>query len=468
MRKIILVLFISLFTGVNAHSQKLEENSSLENAAISYCLLDMETGAPILTYRANESMAPASCLKLFSTAGALERFGPDYRFTSEIAISGKINEGKLDGDVYIIGHGDPALGSPYFSSHYYRPRNFLTEWAVAIQKAGITQINGNIIGGETQSLMSKVPRSWIWEDIGNYFGAAPSSLCIYDNTYQLQFETPAKDGSSTKITSMQPEIPGIEFKNYVVSKKGGRDNAYIFGGPASPLRIISGSLPAGYTDFTIKGAIPDPAALAAHQLKKELEKQGIKVNGTPRSGKIPLHTKSIHTTKSPELAQLIRHTNHKSVNLYANMLCAAFDDSLVLEKACSQILQFWEAKGIDMSGAVFEDGCGLSPFNQVSAEQLAHLLHYMDTSKYSEAFKKSLPTSGETGTLLYFGHTKDFKGHFHGKSGSITRVLSYCGYLKCKSGNTYVISAISNHYHCSTPETKEAIASFFEEIYLRY
>ncbi len=466
--KKLLISLCLLLVYTGSFAQMPDEISELQTAGVSYIVMDAKTGKSMKSYREHVSMTPASAMKIVATAGAMDKYGPDYCFETKLAIRGKIQDGVLHGNVYIVGGGDPALGSMRFQNHYYRPFSFLKRWSDALKKAGIDKIDGNIVGSENQNLLNKIPRTWIWEDIANYYGASPSLLNIYENTYQLSFDTGNKAGDATTINKITPDDMDIEFHNEVIAADGGGDQAYIFGIPGTKQRIVRGTLPAGHNNYIIKGAVPNPALLAAKHLRDELENNGIKVTGNATTGMPGTKTEVIYTLKSPPMEDLIKLTNYKSINLYANMMGLLFSKDRIMNKALQNLIKYWNKKGLRTEGMALEDACGLSGFNQISAYQLAYILKYMLGAKHSDAYKKSLPVSGESGTLKYFGRNYDFQSKFHGKSGSIKRVNCYAGYLKAKSGKELIVVSMINRYDNTSREVKKMQENFVEKIYSDY
>ncbi|MGC9330407.1 MAG: D-alanyl-D-alanine carboxypeptidase/D-alanyl-D-alanine endopeptidase [Bacteroidales bacterium] len=466
-RKLLIILSLTLIC-TGTFPQSPDKVPELQTAGVSYIVMDTKTGKTLEAHREHISMTPASTMKIIATAAAMDKFGSEHCFETKLAISGKIEDGVLHGNVYILGGGDPALGSMRFPNYYYTPFSFLKSWSDAIKETGIIKIDGDIIGSENQDLLNKIPRTWIWEDIANYYGASPSLLNIYENTYQLSFDTGTKAGDATVIKKITPDDLNIEFQNQVTAAEGGGDHAYIFGIPGTPQRTVRGTLPAGHDNFTIKGAIPNPALLTAKHLRDELEKNGIEVTGNATTGIPNSKTKTIHTLKSPPLTDLIKLTHYKSINLYANMIGLLFSEKRIMDEALQNLITYWNEKGLRTEGMKLEDACGLSGFNQVSAYQLAYILKYMYDSEYADAFKASLPISGVSGTLKYFGRNNDFHSKFTGKSGSIKRVNCYAGYLEAKSGKEVIVVSMINRYDDESANLRNIQEHFFEDIYSTY
>ncbi|MCA1759884.1 MAG: D-alanyl-D-alanine carboxypeptidase, partial [Bacteroidales bacterium] len=172
------LFFSTILFGQSAfekHLQRFSELPDYRNALIGIHVADLESEKTVFELNSNKLFIPASVLKLVTSAAALEILGPEYRFKTRVGYSGKIVKGTLHGDLIIIGGGDPALGSEYFKDHYFAP-HFLEPWAKQIRAAGIKRIQGNQVLDGSLYDSEKIPRTWIWEDMGNYYGAGPSAL----------------------------------------------------------------------------------------------------------------------------------------------------------------------------------------------------------------------------------------------------------------------------------------------------
>ena len=169
-------------------SETFLADSSLTHASVSLCVADAKTGEIILDYNSGISLTPASVMKIITSAAALEILGPGYAFKTTVSYTGSLNKrsGTLKGNIIILGGGDPALGSGYFSDHY---KGFLDSWVTEIKKLGIKKIKGRVITDDSYYDFLPVPSKWLWEDEGNYYGAGAYGLSVFDNTYEIHFKT---------------------------------------------------------------------------------------------------------------------------------------------------------------------------------------------------------------------------------------------------------------------------------------
>lgn len=431
----------------------LLDNSSMLHSSVSICILDPSNGKVISEYDSQRSLTPASVMKLVTTAAVLELIGPDYRFNTVIGYTGTIdkNSKTLIGNIIIKGGGDPSLGSENFKTVY---GDFIEGWADELKLLGISKIEGCVLTDDSYYDYEPVPSKWLWEDIGNYYGAGSFGLSVFDNYYSIHLQTSVA-GSKPKITSIVPDILDTDLNNFLVSG-GTRDYGYIFGTPYSSSAWISGTIPENRTDFVLKGSIPDPPLLAARLLHNKLVSEGIIISGEPSTRRIQglsdnqnftLVTKTI----SPPVYEIINILNHESTNLYAESLTKQLGLVYRNEGSTSGgigvITEFLKNIGFETDGIRIVDGSGLSPVNAINAADLANLLVYMKTkSKYSGYFYNSLPEAGKKGTLSNYFTDPVFANRVRMKTGSMSGVRSFAGYVTSNSGKEIVCVILVNNY----------------------
>ncbi len=484
MKKILVASFLSISTFLGAQSvdavktalNSLGSDASMKHASIGFIAIDAATGKTLVSKNPDLSLTPASTMKLVTTATAMELFGPKHRFKTTIEYHGTIDKEKkiLSGDIYITGGGDPTLGSTHFKSSY---GDFINEWVFAIKQLGIDSINGRIIGDGSYFNDNTIPGSWIWSDIGNYYGSGPWGLSIMDNTYELNLKSGPNDGDPTEVISTEPEMKDIIFDNQIKASNVNRDNGYIYGAPYSNHRILGGTIPKNRSKFTIKGSIPNPPLFAAQLLNEKLIASGLKVSKAPTciydmksdDAVTKISKTTIFTTNSPMLKDIIKRTNMKSVNLYAEHLLihaglklGSNDDT---ESASEFIDNFWRNKGINVGGMFINDGSGLSRKDAVTVRQLAKIALYMNKkSAYKTEFCASLPVAGKSGTLSSMCRSGSGNGRVHAKSGSMSRVKSYAGYIDTQSGKTIGFAVILNNYTGSNSAARRKIETILNAI----
>ncbi len=456
---------------VNIALKELKADKDLKNAGIGFYAVDINTGEIISTYNCDLSLTPASTQKLITTATALEVLGPKFKFSTKLEYVGQYDTtgNVLNGSIIINGGGDPTLGSKYFD----KTENdyFLDAWIKSISELGVKSITGEIIGDERIYGYEIVPPTWSWEDMGNYFGAGANGLTIFDNMYTLFYNTSEKIGGNTEITKMEPHIPGMTFDNHVKSDAINSDKSYIFGAPYTYHRYINGYLPLEKINYRIKGSMPDPSFFAAYTLYEKIKENGIK-SGDVTTFRISNNLQYLDSLKhvvlcetfSPELSEIIKQTNHKSINLFAeHLLTHCRLKSVNFNKDSvdrSYIENFWRTKGIDTKGMAIYDGSGLSKYNTVTTKQLVLILKYMKKqSKYGIQYYESIPVVGKEGTVRSICIGTSAENNMRAKSGSIKSVRAYTGYVTSKSGREIAFSLIINNYNGSSSETGKKMQS---------
>lgn len=364
-------------------------NFSSDHTLMSGYAVDTHTGQVLLNESSEKSLVPSSCIKVITTAAALQILDPEMRFQTDLQYDGVIDDkGTLDGNLYIRGGGDPCLGSDRFGGWEKQ----LDLWVEAIQKQGIKKIRGEVIGDATRWEKALAAPSWLWEDLGNYYGAGACALTFHENLYTLTFK-PGKEGDPAPLIRMEPEIPGLTIENELITGPvGSGDQAWIYGSEYSSVQYIRGTIPAGVEEFSIKGAVPDPAKLCSHLLTKALLAKGIAVEHQKRDFTNRIR---FHTTQSPMLKEVVYWTNQKSINLYAEHLLKKMGEVVFKEGSTKAgvkaITQFWKDKKIDLEGFNLADGSGLSRKNLVTAQQFVAMLSQIKKTDVFPIFLDSLP-----------------------------------------------------------------------------
>ncbi|HYG51682.1 MAG TPA: D-alanyl-D-alanine carboxypeptidase/D-alanyl-D-alanine-endopeptidase [Flavobacteriales bacterium] len=458
------------------------DDPDLKNASFTFMAKDVKTSAVIAEYNPDMSLMPASTMKVVTTAAAMEILGGGYKFKTVLQYSGYIDTScVLHGDLYIKGGGDPTLGSRFFKDHYYDP-DFLNNWAMMVRLAGIDSITGRVIGDDDIYGADPTPTTWVYGDLGSYYGAPPNGLTIFDNCVYYEFESGPNSGDSTTITCIEPYVPGLEVINTVKSAAVSDDNSFFIGPPYRFNRYVKGTIPRNQKAYDeVRGSIPDPALQAAFEFQMALHNMDIAVNGgytTTRKLRLEKRYEKVertdfYTQYSPSTSSIIYWINMNSVNLFAEHLCIQIGLSKYggasTQTGCSAITEFWKKRGIDTEGLYMFDGCGLSRHNAISAHHLTDIMVYMAKSKNAAGFENTLPVAGKTGTLSNIGKKTIIAGNVHAKSGTMQRVKSYSGYVKTKSGRKLAFTMIVNNFNCPVKKMVDkfeklmiAMASFSE------
>ena len=450
----------------------------MRGASFSLVVKDVQEGRTVYSYDTDRLQSPASVLKTVATATALEILGEDYRYPTTLEYDGILENGTLEGNLYIKGSGDPSLGSSHFAPGQNK---FLSTWIAALQKAGIKHITGSVISDESIFDTEGVSIKWLREDMGNYYAPGSYGISIFDNMYKLSLQTGAA-GTRPVLKGTEPDIPFIRFKNYLKAAPVSSDSAYIIGAPLDDVRYLYGVLPANREAYVLKGDIPDPALYLARYLTDQLQQTGIRVDGSPSCYRIEVEEnrwkkgerKEIVTTYSPTLREIASICNHVSHNLYADALVKTVGlqykprrNEMISSfgRGVQVVKEYWEKKGLDVFPLRMNDGSGLAPADKVSAGFMGELLVYMATeSAVSDAFIASLPQAGIEGSVRNFLKGSKLQGKAHLKSGGITGVRSYAGYIT-KDGKTYAVAVFSNNYSCPMSRMTRALEKLLLQLF---
>lgn len=450
----------------------------MRGASFSLVVKDVQEGRTVYSYDTDRLQSPASVLKTVATATALEILGEDYRYPTTLEYDGILENGTLEGNLYIKGSGDPSLGSSHFAPGQNK---FLSTWIAALQKAGIKHITGSVISDESIFDTEGVSIKWLREDMGNYYAPGSYGISIFDNMYKLSLQTGAA-GTRPVLKGTEPDIPFIRFKNYLKAAPVSSDSAYIIGAPLDDVRYLYGVLPANREAYVLKGDIPDPALYLARYLTDQLQQKGIRVDGSPSCYRIEVEEnrwkkgerKEIVTTYSPTLREIASVCNHVSHNLYADALVKTVGlqykprrNEMISSfgRGVQVVKEYWEKKGLDVFPLRMNDGSGLAPADKVSAGFMGELLVYMATeSAVSDAFIASLPQAGIEGSVRNFLKGSKLQGKAHLKSGGITGVRSYAGYIT-KDGRTYAVAVFSNNYSCPMSRMTRALEKLLLQLF---
>jgi len=450
MRNIILLLacFVGYFnTGAQTIHERLDEKVKqlladwqLKHATVGFCVVNSKTGKAVYDLNSQVGLAPASTQKIFTSIAMLDTLGENYRYKTEIGYSGTIKDSILTGNLIIVGYGDPSFGSWRFPGS--TREKILQKIALAVRGAGINIINGDIILDDSKFSYQAVPGSWLWEDIGNYYGAGTWAINWNENQYDLTFKPGDGEGDEAKVVGTKPILLPRLNNLVTTGPKGSGDNAYIYLPPYGTSGYVKGTVPLGEKKFTISGSIPYPADVFGKELLERLMADSIKMVGDIVTGNklcngnkaVPVVGAPIFVYYSPSFDSLLYWFLHKSINLYGE----AFAKTIGYEKAGNGstekgvdiIREYWQKRGVEKSSIGMLDGSGLSPENRVTASAEVTALQYAKTRPWFSSFYNALPT---------FNGTKM-------KSGTIGGVKAFAGYQTSAGGEQYTFSIIINNY----------------------
>jgi len=442
--KKVYLIVVSIFLSLSMEAQsisssvieayrKLVTDSTMKYASIGLLVIDYETHDTIISRNERTGLAPASTQKLFTSIAGFELLGSSYTYQTTLAYEGKIEKGILNGNLLVMGSGDPTLGSWRWNST--RGDKIVNDWLHAIRKAGIIKVRGGISGRASIEYKDGIPGGWIWDDIGNYYGAGSYVINWRENQYDLILQSDNQIGGKVKVIDSKPSsILKRNFRNELkAAEKGSGDNAYIYYPVVGNTFLLKGTIPIGEKNFTISGASHDPGS----DLLSEIRQKAGNITTTHVS--FPSAKQAIiHTTSSPVFDSINYWFMKKSINLYGEALIKtiAFQKTGIAstETGIDILKEFWDSKKIDKESLQILDGSGLSPQNRVTVSALVEALYYAKKQSWFPSFYNSLPVINKM-TM---------------KSGSIGGARSYAGYHTSTTGKNYIFAIIVNNYSGSS------------------
>lgn len=435
----------------------LTSDPSLAQALTGICVRTAD-GETLVDINAGKMLVPASNMKLISTGAALHSLGSDFQYETSIGYSGEIQDGVLHGDLYIIGGGDPTIGSK--DSIAVAIERTFGQWEAIIRAAGIGKIDGRIVGdGRFFEGMAEDP-TWLWNDIGTYYGTGVTGLMFYENMLSFSVSAGPETGAPVNIRPHYPDTPWMEFR-YACSTgpEGSGDQLYMYTSDLSPVAEIRGTFGVDRAAKRVDCANKFPEFTCAWHFRNWLKKKGMECTGEASDFRLdqtdfPDSVCIIGSVFSPTLERIAFETNHASNNLFAETLFRTLG-----KERQEQVLK---DLGLNISiGVNIQDGSGLSRQNYVSPDFLCRFLDAMTDSPEWTAFLNSLPYPGGNGSLSYNmkGQPETLRKRIRVKSGSMNGVRCYSGYILpsgwSEADNTdgiIVFSIMTNN--CTSPTWK--------------
>ena len=455
---------------------KMLSQGPLKGTVVGISVQDMQ-GKTVASLNEDLRMTPASNTKLVTTGCALHALGPDFRFRTGLGYTGTVKDGTLEGDLYILGGGDPTIGAK--DSIAYRPEALFWKWKTLLRGAGIERIHGRIIGDGSAYEDHLEHVSWSYDDLGTYYGTGSNALCFYQNAIDYSVAAGAREGAPVSFVQTYPETPWMHTANYGVTGSAGSGNSlYLYTTDLAPYAQLRGVYGLDRKPKTEHFANKYGDLTCAYYFWKNLKETGWEVTGeyaqVDRSGRISgpdfiqkdLAGKPVEIgyTESPTLSEIARITNWNSDNFYAESMMRAMGEiatTVASYDSCRvAVYEVLAGLGMPLEEIRLADGCGLSRMNYLSATWITDYLQAMLHSPAAGDFLASLPAPGQ-GTLNMIR----IKGgeRIRMKSGSMDGVLCYSGYILDAGGApAYTFSILTNNATAPVKEVRPVLVRFLE------
>lgn len=447
------------------------KSSGMGHATLSASVYNITKKETVYSFQSQLSMIPGSLSKIFTTAVGFEQLGSDFRFMTVLAYDGFIDQkGTLQGNLYIIGSGDPMLGSYRFRQT--TPDTLFAQWTAALRGRGIQSINGRLLFYAGIFDNKPLHDSWAWGDIGNYYGAGAYGLNFHENMYFVKFR-PGKDvGYPATVAQTEPKALNVRSYNEVTTAaKGTGDQVVIYGDPNQSVRRYCGTVPLGKDLFSVRGAMPSPPRSCAELFADYLRIHEIPVsNNVAECTTLPTNLTNLLEHHSNTYYVIAQYTNQTSNNIYAESIFKYLGYNAYkkgsFENGSKCINQYLKNHAISASGVQIVDGCGLSRNNLVTSDFVCRFLTHIQSRPIYKDFRKSLAKVKESGTARNMLKDLPDNIEMYIKSGTMDNVKAYAGYVVNEQNEELCFCIISNNHTCNNAEIKAKMEKILRTIAL--
>lgn len=443
-------------------------------------VVSLDNGRIVFEENAGKLLRPASNMKIYTVATALDRLTPDYRYsTSVFAPSKPDSSGVIRGDLRIYGRGDPTFAARFNNGDYFKA---IDDLAARIVSAGVKRVEGDLIGDETYFTGPKYGSGWEWEDLTWYYGAEVTSLSINDNALDLFVKPGPAVGQPALITTGPPD-PLLTIVNRVTtSAKGVRREIAIHRGLNENTITITGTIPLEDRGYTGGVGISHPALLFVYLLRNSLAQKGVTITGKSRAtGEVAIPTLTtpvpasvnssvssvssvaqveIATLQSPPFSLIAAQTLKPSQNLYTELILRTLGKTApppapattsIFNQTSEQlgleaVKSFLKTAGIRPEALVLDDGSGLSRGDMITADATVQLLTFMSKHRFANVFREALPIAGVDGTLRNRMRGTPAENNVRAKTGSLSSATSLSGYVTTAAGEKLAFAIMVNNY----------------------
>jgi serine-type D-Ala-D-Ala carboxypeptidase/endopeptidase (penicillin-binding protein 4) len=455
----------------------------------------LDSDKVLYALNSDKLFTPASNTKLFTTAAALALIGPDYKFRTTLETNGSLDKyGRLNGDLILVGRGDPNLSGrelPYNmrTERDADPARVLEKLADELVQKGVKYIDGDIVADDSYFAFERYGEGWSQDDLVWPDGAPVSALTINDNVVFVNILPGARPGDKAFV-SVTPFADYYTIDNRLLTTPAGTGRKiYINREPGSTTLTLWGNMPLDDSGVNEGLAIEDPAEFAATLFRHLLEVRGIAVYGKQRTHHTELASLSTFTSvviassrggdehaftapagplvlgeyQSAPLSEDLEVINKVSQNLHAEILLRLLGREKgtggTVQAGLEVVRGFLNNAGIPSDDYAFYDGSGLSRENLVSPRAVVQLLQFASGQPWGKEFRDSLPVAGVDGSLAERFKDLDPAAHVYGKTGSLGGVKTLSGYAISAKGQRLVFSILSNNLSLSGKRVNDVIDS---------
>jgi serine-type D-Ala-D-Ala carboxypeptidase/endopeptidase (penicillin-binding protein 4) len=433
---------------------------ALERAYWGVLVRSLTANDTLYALNAGKLMMPASNMKIVTLLTAAERLGWAYTYETRLVAAGPITAGKLEGDLVVVGSGDPTI------SHEGLGSDVLDLWAERVKAAGIRAVDGRIVGDDNAFDDETLGPGWAWDYLASGYATGVGALQLNENVVWVT-ATPAPTVGSPALVSISPDNSGLDVRSDLKTTAVGTPAAVTTRRlPGSSRLALRGSVPVDTTPILIRVSVDNPTQYFVNALRATLIAHGIDVQGPAvdiddlASSQLQKEGAVLASYRSPPLSTLALRMMKWSQNLYAETLLKTMGAVAGApgvpggREAVRSTLDSW---GVSPTGLVMIDGSGLSRYNLVTPETLVTILtRARRDQRLRGTFEETLPIAGRDGTLEGRLKNTPAENNVRAKTGSIANARGMSGYVKTADGEPLVFSILANNFETLADEIDRA------------
>ena len=468
---------------LQASIDRLLDVPQFENATWGVQVVNLLSGEVVYERNARKSFVPASNMKLYTSAAALNQLGPGFTYETRLYAFGSVVDSVLHGHLVVRGSGDPTIGGRYNDGDLTAA---FRDWADSLRDHGIARINGDIVGDDDVFDDVGLGVGWSWDDETYWYSAEVGGLVFNDNCVDVTITgtSPGRAGDVTWAPDMTDYVDVVN-ATLTIHPDSSIEEGYERERASNRIRLYS-DVPAGRDDRE-SITVANPTRYFVHVLRSTLVSEGVAVSGNAVDvDDAPLRPDYSSSGAmiaaryvSPPLSEIASVINKPSHNLWAEQVLKTLGlyappdtmNGLALpvvgtaKRGVEFAMSTFAAAGVDTSRFRMADGSGLSRMNLITPEMNTNLLRFMwthpDTS-VSGAFLRSLPIGGVDGTIDDLVEEGPAVGNLRAKTGSLTAVRNLSGYIRSGSGTSLAFALLCNHFTVEAKEVNDVQRAFVD------
>ncbi len=420
-------------------------NTSTTRGDWGVIVVSLTRGDTLFAHSPDAMLLPASTMKLYTAAMALERFGPAHQFRTEILRQGALTvDGTVTGDLYLKGAGDPSLSPRYASwNGGVSPMDAI---AGLVWSTGVRRVTGDVVGDASAYQDRRVPEGWRTRYLQAGYAARVSALSVNENLAHIVVRATARGAT----VSFEEALYGLPIASTVTVRKGSRGAMVRVWQDTTADRFrVNGWIGSASPERRYQVVVEQPERFAAASFRAALERRGVVVEGGVRANAAPATAMLLTAWGSPPLAQLLVTMNGESNNHFAELLfrnsSRTGTTSGSAAAANASLRSFLTTRVGAAPDAVFAaDGSGLSTLDRVTPRSMVQLLSYANLAPWGQVYAATLPVAGKTETLRGRMRRTPAEDNLHAKTGTTNEVTALGGYVRNRNGELLAFSFLYN------------------------